>query len=100
VFFSKEGGWAHCWLDAEQSLNRCRTYNALGERMYRVRRKNDPDDVFLRYRGTGPVPERELRIDTARTQIDFVWLRNGVILLPRNDFETQKAWIDKIMALR
>ena len=99
VMFSKDGGWAYCWLDYENALNRCRTFTWRGNRLYRPGRDNDPDDVFLLYRGDGPVPEAELQIDPSRTEIDFVWLRTGIVLLPRNDFENQKAFIDKLMAL-
>ena len=98
VTFSKDGGWAYCWLDAEINLNRCRTYNWRGDRLHRPFHEGDPDDVFVRYRGDGPVPEAELQIDTMRTQVDFVWLRNGVVLLPRNDFENQKTLVDKLVA--
>jgi hypothetical protein len=67
VTFSREGGRAYCWLDREVDLNRCRTYNWRGERLYRPARNNDTDDVFLRYMGTGPVPEAELKIDVAHS---------------------------------
>jgi len=100
VAFSKDGGWAYCWLDTEVNLNRCRTYNAYGDRLYRPGKKDDPDDVFVRSEGTGPVPESELKIDASRTQVDSVWLRDGIILLPRNDFENQKALVDEILGRR
>jgi len=96
VAFSKSGGWAHCWLDTTANVNRCRTYNWRGERLYRFGHEDD-DDVFLRYAGTGPVPENELAIDSARTQADYIWLKNGVILLPRNAFDQYKDHIDKLM---
>ena len=98
VTFSKEGGWAHCWLDREINLNRCRTYNWRGERLYRPGHDDDADDVFLRYMGSGPVPETGLKIDPARTQVDFVWLFNGEVLLPRNDFAFQKSIVDKLLS--
>jgi len=96
VAFSKSGGWAYCWLDPAAQVNRCRTYNATGERLYRIGKKNDGDDVFLRYEGSGPVPASELQIDIIHTEPDFIWLKNGVVLLPRNDYEHQKGVVDEI----
>ena len=100
VTFSKNGGWAYCWLDASAQVNRCRTYNADGQRLYRFRRENDDDDVFLPYAGGGPVPQEQLRIDIQNTQPDYVWLQNGIVLLPRNDFEHLKGFIDELMRYR
>jgi len=96
VSFSKDGGWVHCWLDTSMEVNRCRTYNASGERLYRIGKKNDDDDVFLKYEGSGPVPDRDLQIDIIHTEPDFIWLRNGVVLLPRNDYDHQKSVVDEI----
>ena len=96
VSFSKSGGWAYCWLDPAAQANRCRTYNARGERLYRIGKKNDDDDVFLKYEGSGPVPDRDLQIDIIHTEPDFIWLRNGVVLLPRNDYDHQKSVVDEI----
>jgi hypothetical protein len=96
VSFSQNGGWAYCWLDTTTQFNRCRTYNAGGERLYRIGKKNDDDDVFLRYEGSGPVAENELQIDIVHTQPDFIWLKNGVVLLPRNDYEHQKSVVDEL----
>lgn len=97
VSFSSSGGWAYCWLDTTIHLNRCRTYNSEGKRLYRFRKEDDDDDVFLRYEGSGPVPPNQLRIDVVHTNVDFVWLENGIVLLPRNDFEHQKKFVGEIM---
>ena len=96
VAFSKSGGWAYCWLDKARQVNRCRTYNAEGDRLYRFRKDDDNDDVFLRYQGSGPVPEQELQIDIVHTGPDVIWLQNGVVLIPRNDYEHQKSVVDEI----
>jgi hypothetical protein len=96
VSFSKDGGWVYCWLDATIQLNRCRTYNASGERIYRIGKKNDDDDVFLRYAGSGPVPRDELEVDVVHTAPDVIWLKNGIVLLPRNDYDHQKSVVDEI----
>ena len=94
--FSKNGGWAYCWFDSEMQVNRCRTFNAEGERFYRIGKEDDNDDVFIRYEGAGPVPEDQLEIDIVHTVPDAIWLKNGVVLLPRNDYVTQKRVIDEI----
>jgi hypothetical protein len=100
VPFSKAGGWAYCWLDKETQLNKCRTYNADGDRLYRFGRETDDDDVFLRYSGDEPVPENELIIDPVHSGVSYIWLQNGVVLIPRNDFENQKELIDEMMRVR
>ncbi len=93
---SKNGGWAHCWLDKQADVNRCRIYNSRGQRLLPPGREDD-DDVWLRYRGTGVVPEEELQIDASKTGQVYVWLKNGVILLPRNYFEPAQRFIDDVM---
>ena len=98
VNFDGAGGWAYCWLDAEANVNRCRTYNARGQRLYLWGHENDEDDVFLRDEEPGPVPEAELQISRIRTSPGHVWLKNGVVLLPRNDFENYKRLVDAIKA--
>jgi hypothetical protein len=100
ISFSSSGGWAYCWLDATVRVNRCRTYNSEGKRLYRFQHENDDDDVFLRYEGSGPVPEKELKIDVVHSSRDFIWLENGVVLIPRNDFKHQKEFIDELMRVR
>jgi hypothetical protein len=94
---SSSGGWAYCWLDAADQVNRCRTYSADGRRLYRFRHENDDDDVFLRYRGSGSIPQEQLKIDVVHSGKDYIWLESGVVLLPRNDFENQKQLIDELM---
>jgi hypothetical protein len=79
VSFSSSGGWAYCWFDSDDRVNRCRTYAADGRRLYRFGREADNDDVFLRYQGSGPVPQDQLKIDVVHTSPDFIWLENGVV---------------------
>jgi hypothetical protein len=97
---SSSGGWAYCWVDGGNQVNRCRTYSADGRRLYRFQHENDDDDVFLRYRGSGIVPENELKIDVVHSGKDYVWLESGIVLIPRNDFENQKQLIDELMRAR
>ena len=98
--FSSSGGWAYCWLDSTIRLNRCRTYSADGRPLYRFGHENDGDDVFLRYPGSGPVPQDQLKFDTAHSSPDFIWLENGVVLIPRNDFDHQKHFVEELMEAR
>src|SRR5262245_48296720 len=70
---SSSGGWAYCWLDSSNDLNRCRTYSPDGRRLYRFRHENDDDDVFLRYEGTGGVPQDQLTIDVIHSGKDYIW---------------------------
>jgi hypothetical protein len=75
-------------------------YNWRGEQLYRFGLESHDDDVFLRYEGTGPVPQADLQIDPQQTQPHYVWLKNGIILLPRNAFALYKDHIDKQAATR
>jgi hypothetical protein len=94
--FGRRGGWAHCWLDHRENVNRCRIYNASGERLLPLNDKNDPDDVYLKYEGSGPVPEAQLQIYPELTGPIVVWLQNGVILIPRSDYDVQKRYLDDL----
>jgi len=68
--------------------------------LYRFRHENDDDDVFLPYTGGGPVPQDQLQIDVQNTQPDYIWLQNGIVLLPHDDFENQKKGIDELIRVR
>ena len=94
---SSSGGWGYCWLDPTIQLNRCRTYSADGRRLYRFGYENDDDDVFLTYQGSGPVPQDQLKIDVIHSSRDFIWLQNDLVLIPRNDFEHQKQFVDELV---
>jgi hypothetical protein len=41
-----------------------------------------------------------LKIDIVHSGRDFIWLENGVVLIPRNDFDHQKHFIDELMRAR
>jgi hypothetical protein len=101
VGFSKNGGWVHCWVDEAAQVNCCRIYNGGGALLSRFGHDDDPDDVFVPYGGSRIVPESELRqLDLLRTTPEQIWLANGDVLLPRNDFETQKRSVDNLMRTR
>ncbi len=74
----------------------CITYNRLGQRMYRAGKESDPDDVFLPYRGPAPTSEANLEIEPYRTRADVIHLKNGVFLLPRNQYETYRLYLDRV----
>jgi hypothetical protein len=90
------GGWIYCWLDEAVALNRCHMFNRNGDRIYGLNDEG-PDDVFLRYDGGPPVAKEDLQIDNTRTGIGYVWLKNEVVLLKRNEFDTQKSFVDRLM---
>jgi hypothetical protein len=94
--FGRRGGWAYCWFDHQEDVNRCRIYNASGQRLLPLNDKNDPDDVYLKYEGSGPVRESELQINPELTGSIVVWLRNGVALIPRSDYDVQKRFLDDL----
>ena len=96
VHFFQRGGWAYCRLDKAENVNRCRIYSLDGERLLPWNDRNDPDDVFLKYEGDGPVPEDELKIEPSLTGPVVVWLRSGIVLLPRSDYEVQKRYMDDV----
>jgi len=89
--------WRLGVLLVANGVNRCRTYAYDGTRLYRFGHEKDDDDVFLRYEGSGPVPQEELKIEVVHSSRDFIWLENGVVLIPRNDFANQKQFIDELM---
>jgi len=92
------GGWAYCWLDVAMNVNRCRTFNSAGQRLYQPGHDNDDDDVFLPDEGSAPVPEAALRISLVRTSPGMIWLENCVVLLPRNAFDGNKRIVDQMKA--
>ena len=91
------GGWAYCWLDVAMNVNRCRTFNSAGQRLYQPGHESD-DDVFLPDEGSAPVPKAELRISLIRTSPGMIWLENCVVLLPRNAFDGNKRLVDRMKA--
>jgi hypothetical protein len=79
----KRGTWVNCWLDEEHGVNRCSAVWADGTFIY--------EGSFVRFEGTGPVPQNELQIDTKAigdsvyfkgATIPIIHLRNGTILIP------------------
>lgn len=97
INFNGNGGWAYCWLDEQAGVNRCRTYTSQGV-LGRRPGRNAEDDVFLPYPSRDkPVPQSELKIDIVNTQWDYVWLENGTVMLPRNDFAFQRQHVERII---
>jgi hypothetical protein len=95
VNFGKSGGWVHCWLDQSIQLNRCQIFNGRGERLYPLGGDRS-DDVFLPYDRSGPVVESDLVIDQTHTSPTQVWLESGMVLVPRSDFEFQRASVERL----
>ena len=79
--------WDYCWLDNTTNQNRCQIFNKGGNPLY--------DDVFLRYEGTGPVPQSELRIKQCAGE-QWIVLENNVILIPRTGYERIRKFVDAL----
>lgn len=94
-----EGGWVHCWVDTHDQVNRCDIFNRVGEPIPRTCCLHDSDNVFVPDEGSGPVAQADLIIDLVHTTSQQVWLKNGVVLLPRNDTTAQRAYVNKIKAI-
>ena len=77
--------WDYCWADKAANVNRCQIYNGDGLLMY--------DGVFLRYEGTGMVPEESLKI-SQRGGEQWIELEDGTILIPRSHYDQVKRIID------
>ena len=97
-------------LDSANGLVRCRSWNVDGKRLFPFCSVDDPinepfppdSDVFVPY--GGPVSHlgaSDLKIDVQHTARQFVWLENGVVLLPgRADCEFLKKFIDELRMAR
>jgi hypothetical protein len=83
--------WDYCWVDKNLNVNECRIYNRGGELLY--------GGVFLRYEGSGVVPEEALKI-TQYGGEQFIKLQNGVILIPASHYVAIKNNLDWINGKR
>jgi hypothetical protein len=94
----RQGIWVDCWLDNEHSVNRCWSEWSDGTFIY--------EGPFVRFEGSGAVPQSELQIDTKATGnsvyfnellVPIVHLRNGTILIPSEATEEARrqtlAWL-------
>jgi hypothetical protein len=77
--------WDYCWVDKTLNVNKCRIYNRGGDFLY--------GGVFLRYEGTGVVPEEALKI-TQHGGEAWIELQNGVILIPESNYVRVKNILD------
>jgi hypothetical protein len=78
--------WDYCWVDKALNVNKCQIYNRAGDLLY--------GGVFLRYEGTGVVPEDALKIDPHQGGEQWIQLQNGVILIPESDYDGIKKLLD------
>jgi hypothetical protein len=83
--------WDYCWVDKTTDVNRCQIFNGNGVLMY--------DGIFLRYEGTGTIPEESLRISQKGGE-EWVELQDGDILIPKSDYEQIKRVIDWLKGRR
>ena len=77
--------WDCCWVDKTLNVNKCQIYNRVGDLLY--------DGVFLRYEGSGVVPKESLKI-TQHGGEQWIELQNGVILIPKSNYDGIKKLLD------
>lgn len=98
---STPGTWVGCWYDSTDRSDHCRITDENGKLEY--------EDIFLPYKGQGPIPQTALIFDSQRTghlwtgsekgiSVPVIYLTDGRILLPKTDFEEIKRktqfWVD------
>jgi hypothetical protein len=83
--------WDYCWVDKTVNVNRCRIYNGDGLILY--------DDIFVRYEGSGVVPEDSLQISQKGGE-QWIELQDGVILIPQSRYGQVKRLIDWLKGRR
>jgi hypothetical protein len=83
--------WDVCFTDQEASVNKCQIYNGNGVLMY--------DGVFLRYEGSGVVPQESLKISQNGGE-QWIQLENGTILIPKTHFEQIHRLVDWLKGRR
>ena len=79
--------WDYCWLHVATNENHCQIFNKGGDTLY--------DDIFLRYVGTGTVPQSELRMKQCAGE-QWIVLENNVILIPKHGYERIKNFVDAL----
>jgi len=97
VPWGASGIWAHCAVSSSTHLVNCRIYNASGVQLRRPNLRDSTDDVYLRFQGNTPLVDEDLEIDPLRTGPVVIWLKNGVILLPRGQYDWQKQALEETL---
>jgi len=77
--------WDYCWVDKLANENKCQIFDKGGGILY--------EGIFQRYKGSGLVPDPELKI-TQRGGEQWIELENGVILIPKTDYDRIKNFLD------
>ena|SRR5689334_22205035 len=88
VRLPKNYWWKYCWYEPVDSQDHCRVFNRVGDLI--------TDDIFLPYDGGPPLQPSELQIDSQLSFGDWVWLKNGRILLPQSNFARVKSLLNGI----
>jgi hypothetical protein len=83
--------WDYCWVDKVMNVNRCQIYNGEGLLMY--------DGIFVRYEGSGVVPEESLQISQKGGE-QWIELQDGTILIPQSHYDQVKRLIDWLKGRR
>ncbi|HEY1308316.1 MAG TPA: hypothetical protein VGF24_32430 [Vicinamibacterales bacterium] len=79
--------WAKCWVEGTQT--RCRIFNGAGTLLQ--------DDVFVTYSRQTSVAVADLGIVPERSGPDYLWLKNGEILLPETNYLEHRQNVQKLV---
>jgi len=89
---SMHGEWLDCWQDVHTNTDQCRLTDEKGIPEF--------EGTFVPYEGKAIIPLSELKIDATKTGhlwmgvIPVIFLQNGIILLPKSDYEESKKTVD------
>lgn len=86
-YIAKSLLWAKCWVDGTH--NRCRIFNGAGKLLQ--------DDVFITYSRESSVAAADLVIVPQRSGPDYLWLKNGEILLPVTNYPEHRRSVEKLV---
>jgi hypothetical protein len=86
-YIAKSRLWAKCWTENTQT--RCRIFNGAGKLLH--------DDVFVSYAQGTSVAASDLEIVPERSGADYLWLKNGDILLPETNYSGHRQSMEQII---
>jgi hypothetical protein len=86
-YIAKSRLWAKCWVEGMDT--RCRIFNGAGELLQ--------DDVFVTYARRTSVAASDLVVVPERSGADYLWLKNGEMLLPQTNYPEHRRNAEKIV---
>ena len=85
IYGSKTQWWVKC--EYESGADMCTVFNGGGRVLW-------DNAEYRAYDGGPPVPQRDLRIDPKRSQVELLYLENGRLIVRAEHFEFWKRWLD------